>query len=520
MTLVADPRGLAALFAGGGEPWFEALGPVLAKSAHAARFLGAGRDARMVPLRELTFQALKANPPERWRVVVFGQNPYPRVESATGIAMFDNAIKRWDDPRFPQVASLTNLLRAALHWRHKTPPDLDPFALPALLAQHQVVPPAEWFQALLAQGVLLLNASLTAGGGLGLEAHAAFWRPVTEAVTDAILQARHEAPEGHHGVVFAWWGVHARGLRPMVEALEKKHPRAVVRHLDHWNPAARDGRFCHGNHFHALNTALLSVGAPRVGWLPTPGWQDRLLPDRDQSSKMEGFIASTQELHALFLKRLQDADGEPEGPVASLTGVRERPREPFLQALQPVEARLATVHAAAHHCWLRARQGALGTELDADLRAAVRLYTAGQGFYAALNRALRERDRGQVEPFLPYLRLLLEALDRLPASARTLWRGVRLDLRARYREGAEVVWWGVSSCSTRAEVARGFLGARGTLFEVEARTAVSIRQLSDFAAEDECVLAPGTVLRVRRVRTEGALHRIALEELDAPRRVG
>jgi hypothetical protein len=35
----------------------------------------------------------QAQPPERWKVVVFGQSPYPRVESATGIAMFDNAFQ-------------------------------------------------------------------------------------------------------------------------------------------------------------------------------------------------------------------------------------------------------------------------------------------------------------------------------------------------------------------------------------------------------------------------------------------
>ncbi|MBI5513436.1 MAG: uracil-DNA glycosylase [Deltaproteobacteria bacterium] len=516
----ADPHELQSLFKGGAEPWWDTLGPVLAKNPQGGRFLGPARDKRMVPVRELTFQALKANPPERWRVVVFGQNPYPRVESATGIAMFDNAIKSWKDPRFPQVASLTNLLRAALHWRHKTPPDLDPFQLPALLEEHQVVPPAEWFQALLAQGVLLLNASLTAGGGVALEAHTAFWRPVIEAVTHGILKARHEAPEADRGVVFAWWGVHARALRPMVEGLERRFPLARVRHLDHWNPAARDGRFCHGNHFHAVNTALLSVGAPRVGWLPTPGWQDRLLPSRAQAEKMETFIASTQELHALFLKRLQDASSEPEGDLEPLTGILERAREPFLQALGPVEGALAQVHGAVQHCWLHATSAKGGTELDPDAHAAVRLYTAGAGFYTRLNRALRDRDRSQVAPFLSYLRLLLEALGRLPPLAMTLWRGVGLDLRDRYREGAEVVWWGVSSCSTRVEVARGFLGARGTLFEVCARRAVSLRRFSAFAGEDECVLAPGTVLRVRRVRSEGALHRIALEELEAPRRVG
>lgn len=34
----------------------------------------------------------RPNPPNAWRVVSFGQSPYPRMESATGIAHFDNAL--------------------------------------------------------------------------------------------------------------------------------------------------------------------------------------------------------------------------------------------------------------------------------------------------------------------------------------------------------------------------------------------------------------------------------------------
>ncbi|CAM9540518.1 unnamed protein product, partial [Heterosigma akashiwo] len=46
------------------------------------------------------------NPPVDWNVIVFGQNPYPRVESATGIAMFDNNIDSWDSPVFAKTVSM------------------------------------------------------------------------------------------------------------------------------------------------------------------------------------------------------------------------------------------------------------------------------------------------------------------------------------------------------------------------------------------------------------------------------
>ena len=67
---------------------------------------GSISNPRIVPVRELTFQALKPNPPHRWKVVVFGQNPYPRIESATGIAMFDNTFGNWSDSQFGKVTSI------------------------------------------------------------------------------------------------------------------------------------------------------------------------------------------------------------------------------------------------------------------------------------------------------------------------------------------------------------------------------------------------------------------------------
>jgi len=71
----ADPLALVPLFAGGAETWMPLLRPVIEAQARAADFIGPKRDPGVVPVRELTFQALKPNPPHKWKVVVFGQNP-------------------------------------------------------------------------------------------------------------------------------------------------------------------------------------------------------------------------------------------------------------------------------------------------------------------------------------------------------------------------------------------------------------------------------------------------------------
>ena len=52
----------------------------------------------------------------------FGQNPYPRVESATGIAMFDNAFGNWADSQFGKVITIRCIIKAAL--TRPTPADV------------------------------------------------------------------------------------------------------------------------------------------------------------------------------------------------------------------------------------------------------------------------------------------------------------------------------------------------------------------------------------------------------------
>jgi uracil DNA glycosylase len=84
MSTNDDPLKLAELFQGGGEPWLPLLKPTLERLDDAHTFIGLTRNQHIVPVRELTFQSLKPNPPGGWKVVVFGQNPYPRVESARG----------------------------------------------------------------------------------------------------------------------------------------------------------------------------------------------------------------------------------------------------------------------------------------------------------------------------------------------------------------------------------------------------------------------------------------------------
>jgi uracil DNA glycosylase len=518
-----DPLALAELFTGGGEPWLPLLKPVIEAQSAAGTFIGPGRSPKVVPVRELTFQALKPNPPHKWKVVVFGQNPYPRAESATGIAMFDNTFHDWDNSQFGKVISIRCIIKAAAMWKHGIPKKTPIANIRALLKEHDTVQPPEWFQAMLTQGVLLLNAALTANsdGAMATDEHTAFWRPVVEKLVEEILKAKQNADESDRGVVFAWWGVHARNLKNVVLRLQKKYPEVEVWHIDHPNPAAQGDIFCDGNHFAAVNTALKALGADEIDWLPSKGWNKLTAQaggtDVDTADRMGAFIASTMELHKLYLERL--ASVKDEGLVLpSITGVFDTPLMDFREAVAPVAKLLSGLdwQVEQSHHFGRKQADSVVNGLSADEIAAVYLYTCQSAFYRQINATLRNPDRTQIVPYLPYLRLLFSAVSRLPARKEPLWRGVSLDLRAQYPLGRTVTWWGVSSCTSKLSVAQAFLGHRGkrTLFEVLPVRAVGIRRFSAFTGEEEFILTPGTQLEVTDVKAErGGLCTVKLTEL-------
>ncbi|MGA5638879.1 ADP-ribosyltransferase domain-containing protein [Streptomyces cinereoruber] len=522
-----DPLNLAELFTGGGEPWLPLLGPVIEARPGAADFIGPKRSPEVVPVRELTFQALKPHPPHKWKVVVFGQNPYPRAESATGIAMFDNTFTDWKDSRFGRVVSIRCIIKAAAMWKYGIAKKTPVADVRALLEKEDTVPPPEWFQSMLAQGVLLLNASLTASadGAVPTDRHTAFWRPVAEQIVEEVLRAKQEAGEEDRGVVFAWWGAHARSLKRVVQRLEKKYPGVEVRHLDHANPAAQGDVFCEGDHFARVNDALAAVGAEPVDWLPAKGW-DREAAGAGGSEgggvaeRMGAFIATTRELHQLYLERLTSVKDE--GLVLPpITGVFDTPLMDFRKAVEPVAGVLRNLDGYIERSSLFGEAKAASAQdsggLSADAVAALYLYTCESAFYREINAVLRSPDRERLVPYLPYLRLLFSAVAELPVRKEPLWRGVALDLRSQYPVGRTVTWWGVSSCTSEPAVARRFLGSRGrrTLFEVTPARAVGIRWFSAFTGEEEYILTPGTQLEVTEVKAErGGLCTVRLTELE------
>lgn len=512
---------LEQLFAGGwGHIWEPVITPVIEKLGGAESYLGPARDKSIMPVRELTFQALKPNKPAAWRVIIIGQNPYPRMDSATGVAMFDASIKKWEDSEFGKAASMRSIIKAAAMERYDISSDTKVKALRGLLNKKNIVTPPEWFQAVLSQGALLLNAALTVGGdGKSNAAHNKFWRPVVQCIIEEILAAKAVLEDGDElkGLLLLWWGGEALKTKKVLAPSFAKYQNTVqIRHISHANPAAHGEKFCKGEvpHFSEVNRVLVEdLGQQKVNWLPDVEW----LNSNSNAGGFGDFISETTKLHAMYLERIQvglDTSTE----LEPIEGVLKMAARPIAEACTPLGLQWAAKEALD----MMKDQTLSAPTLTADEIAAIVLYT-GNSLYSRLNEALRSPNREKVRAYYAYLLLFLRAHDKLPSKEMQLYRGIGKNLSSQYAKGKTVTWWNVSSCTDNIEVARGFGGGsyNGTLFHVKSTTAVPIMHLSMYKGEDEYVLAPGTQIKVVKVLKGGgkAPSQIFLEEIGGDRLV-
>ncbi|CAF1044043.1 unnamed protein product [Rotaria sp. Silwood1] len=117
-----------------------------------------------------------------------------------------------------------------------------------------------------------------------------------------------------------------------------------------------------------------------------------------------------------------------------------------------------------------------------------------------LNATLRASTREELKPWFLYLRLVINALQKLPSTRHVVYRGIKSNLTAQYVRGSRIVWWGFSSCTLSIETLKNerFLGNKGvrTLFSIDCQSAKNIRSHSFYAEEDEILLLPARQFEV------------------------
>ena len=223
-----------------------------------------------------------------------------------------------------------------------------------------------------------------------------------------------------------------------------------------------------------------------------------------------------------FLDVEPDEDLENGSPLHGLQDAENMPLEDACKVAKAACGQLATwdlevALGAAAWAVKRLEKNLELAPLLHDEARAVHVYTQESLFYKELNKRLRLRERESLKPFFPYLKQFLNGLHRLAPEDDTVFRGVRLDLSAKYCQGNELVWWAFSSATSTAAVLNNdtFLGQVGdrTLFSIKVHRCVNIRKYSAIGNEDERLILPGTAFHVKsHLALGGGLTMIQLEE--------
>ena len=227
-----------------------------------------------------------------------------------------------------------------------------------------------------------------------------------------------------------------------------------------------------------------------------------------------------QEGNTQRILRITDIADEPLEVLSRIEGYEKMPVVSLEEAVETLVDLLPQVQDYAHAAKQRCTNPA--DQLTPDESASVMLYTMGwkpsdKCLHFALNATLRSEDRRKLKPWLLYLRLLLNALLRLPSISRTICRGVNLDLSKQYVKGRTIVWWGFSSCTadlsfSQSEQLWNTTGKR-TLFVINCFDGKDISKHSYYSPNDEILLLPATELKVIDCRKQADLNTIYLQQV-------
>lgn len=265
-----------ATFFGDAEPDFDAILPDLISDPQFPVLPGRrNRPSPQAPRGSHIFRALDGIEPAEVSVVLIGQDPYPRLDRATGRAFEDGALQNWGG----NVAiSLQRLLQSALSLRHgrsdfaRGPGDWRTVQAAIQNGEVPMEPPSAYFDRLQTEhGVLFVNAGWTLtrfepGGGAEQECHIAMWRPLMTRLLHGL------AAEANRPVVFLLLGNFARNLFKSSGAEKRAREagrwdtRARAVNHPHPNAPGPQGYFGHPNPLEGVNQALTEMGGPAVPW--------------------------------------------------------------------------------------------------------------------------------------------------------------------------------------------------------------------------------------------------------------
>ena len=172
----------------------------------------------IIPFPKNIFRLFELVPPENVKCVLFGEDPYPRITSANGVAFWDNEIKHWSDKT--NGNSLKNILKALLTYRALSDYSKPISECRTIAEQTHFLQPDELFKKWLNEGVFLLNTSLTFTIKQDKNLHFQFWEPFLHTVINKLVKT--------NSPYFILWGNKAKkwasNISEKDKIIEQGHP--------------------------------------------------------------------------------------------------------------------------------------------------------------------------------------------------------------------------------------------------------------------------------------------------------
>lgn len=219
---------------------------------------------RVVPQPDKIFRAFQLVEPHNVKVVIVGQDPYPNLEHATGLAFGVN--RGVDCPR--TLVNIINEVEACLNepeWDMKTKKQIPKDTI--TLDQSNMT-----LEGWAKQGVLLLNSILTTEDRRIGAHHNIGWELFTDSVLYAVKQ--QHTVGSFNPMVFMLWGqlarakyekIAPRGALPnWLKVLRSTHPGPLS-----YNRGELILRFQGCRHFNEANLFLKKFGSEEIDWTRT-----------------------------------------------------------------------------------------------------------------------------------------------------------------------------------------------------------------------------------------------------------
>jgi len=184
------------------------------------------RDSDYFPSQENYLNAFKTLPKDRVKYILFGQDPYPREESAIGYAFIDGRVGDIFTPTglsksVNRATSLRNFIKMALVARGDlSPKDSSQEAISKLDKSPYISTISELKDNFENSGVLLLNTALIFSSKEQSRRHIKEWRPFVESLLSQMVDISPKL------ILF---GLHAKALRRLdnidrFDSIELEHP--------------------------------------------------------------------------------------------------------------------------------------------------------------------------------------------------------------------------------------------------------------------------------------------------------